>query len=81
MCERERERERELALHVKINTPQICTYSRQKRIRVTPSSLGFLEQIMGMSDNVTLALGASGYNVHKLVLFGSFGDVMPWMLR
>ena len=36
---------------------------------------------MGMSDNVTLALGASGYNVHKLVLFGSFGDVMPWMLR
>ena len=38
-------------------------------------------QIMGMSDNVTLALGASGYNVHKLVLFGSFGDVMPWMLR
>lgn len=38
-------------------------------------------QIMGMCDHLTLALGTAGYNVHKLVLFGAFGDIMPWMLR
>ena len=40
-----------------------------------------LAQIMGMSDGLTLALGHGGFNVHKLVLFGTFGEVMPWMLR
>ena len=40
-----------------------------------------LAQIMGMCDNLTFALGQSGYNAHKLVLFGAFADVMPWMIR
>lgn len=36
---------------------------------------------MGMSDNVTAALGLAGYNALKLVLFGNFVDVFPWLLR
>jgi len=33
-----------------------------------------LAQIMGMCDNITLALGQSRYNSHKLVLFGEFDE-------
>lgn len=40
-----------------------------------------MAQILGMSDNVTYALGLAGYNVHKLVLFGDFFDIFPWLLR
>mmetsp|Transcript_17236 Transcript_17236/g.16568 ORF Transcript_17236/g.16568 Transcript_17236/m.16568 type:complete len:471 (-) Transcript_17236:106-1518(-) len=38
-------------------------------------------QIQGMSDHITLALSLSGYNVSKLLLFGSFEDLLPWLLR
>lgn len=38
-------------------------------------------QIMGMADNITLALGQHGYNSHKLVLFGKFNELFPWLLR
>ena len=38
-------------------------------------------QIMGMCDLLTLALGKSGYNSHKLVLFGEFAELFPWLLR
>jgi len=38
-------------------------------------------QILGMCDNVTAALSTSGYNAHKLVLFGDYGDLFPWLLR
>ena len=44
--------------------------------------LGELQaQIMGMCDNITLALGQHQYNSHKLVLFGDFDEVFPWLLR
>ena len=38
-------------------------------------------QIMGMCDLLTLALGKGGYNSHKLVLFGEFRELFPWLLR
>ena len=38
-------------------------------------------QIMGMCDVLTLALGAYGCNTHKLVLYGDFDDLFPWLLR
>jgi len=38
-------------------------------------------QIMGMADNVTYALHGAGYNASKLVLFGDFTQVFPWLLR
>jgi hypothetical protein len=38
-------------------------------------------QIMGMCNGLTLSLGAAGHNAHMLVLFGSFGEVFPWLLR
>lgn len=37
--------------------------------------------IMGMSDNVSNALGLAGYNSLKLVSFGQFEDVLPWLCR
>eukprot|EP00040_Diaphanoeca_grandis_P017325 m.90170 g.90170 ORF g.90170 m.90170 type:complete len:475 (+) comp26371_c0_seq2:150-1574(+) len=38
-------------------------------------------QIMGMADHITIALGLMGYNSLKLVLFGKFDDVFPWLIR
>lgn len=38
-------------------------------------------QILGMSDHLTFALGQSGYNALKLVPFGDFNIVFPWLLR
>ena len=36
---------------------------------------------MGICDNVTCALGAAGYNALKLVLFGDYHEIFPWLLR
>lgn len=38
-------------------------------------------QILGIVDNLTAALGLSGYNVSKLVVFGEIREVLPWLLR
>ena len=38
-------------------------------------------QIMGMCDHLSLSLGAAGYNASKLVLYGDFEEVFPWLLR
>lgn len=38
-------------------------------------------QIMGMADHITMALGLLGYNSLKLVLYGKFDEVFPWLVR
>jgi len=38
-------------------------------------------QIHGMSDNLTAAAGLSGFNSHKLLCYGAFDEVLPWLLR
>ena len=38
-------------------------------------------QILGITDNLSVALGLSGYNAMKLVLFGDFNEVFPWLIR
>jgi proline dehydrogenase len=38
-------------------------------------------QILGMTDNLTFGLSDLGFNVSKLVLYGDFCNLMPWMLR
>ena len=38
-------------------------------------------QILGMTDNITYSLGLANYNVSKLILFGDFEDILPWLLR
>jgi hypothetical protein len=38
-------------------------------------------QILGMADDLTLSLGLGGCNSHKLVPYGAFEEVLPWLLR
>ena len=38
-------------------------------------------QILGMCDTLTTELATAGCRVHKLVLFGAFDDVAPWIAR
>jgi proline dehydrogenase len=41
----------------------------------------YFAQILGMSDHNTTALGLRGYNAAKLVPFGEFEELLPWLLR
>lgn len=50
------------------------------QIPYNSSSIWFA-QILGMTDNLTHGLRRSDCNVCKLVLFGQFHELMPWMLR
>lgn len=38
-------------------------------------------QILGMADDLTLSLGLAGCSAHKLVPYGSFDEILPWLLR
>jgi hypothetical protein len=38
-------------------------------------------QIQGMCSHVTEALGKLGYNAHKLVLYGDYNLLLPWLFR
>ena len=38
-------------------------------------------QILGMADDLTLSLGLEGFNAYKLVPYGAFDEVLPWLLR
>ena len=38
-------------------------------------------KILGMCDSISLLLGARGYNALKLVPYGDFEEVLPWLLR
>lgn len=69
----------------------ICTHSMES-VSAAVSKLAALglppgsprvhfAQILGMSDHVTGALSAAGHRAHKLVLFGDFAEVFPWLLR
>jgi proline dehydrogenase len=69
----------------------LATHNTESVLRAT-SLLGRLElprahhgvhfaQIMGMNDRLTASLGIGGYNSHKLVLYGDFAEVFPWLLR
>lgn len=41
----------------------------------------FYIYLSGMSDHLTIALTHSGYNASKLVPFGVFEKILPWLLR
>jgi len=41
----------------------------------------YIAQILGICDHVTCALGVAKYNALKLVLFGDFYEIFPWLLR
>jgi hypothetical protein len=38
-------------------------------------------QIKGMSDHLSNALGLEGYNCSKLILYGEFEQLLPWLIR
>jgi proline dehydrogenase len=41
----------------------------------------YFAQILGMCDNLTYALGLAQFNVAKLLIFGKFESILPWILR
>jgi proline dehydrogenase len=38
-------------------------------------------QILGLCDHLTFNLSLNGYNAYKLVPYGSFQELYPWLLR
>ena len=50
------------------------------RIPKSPGSVSF-GQLLGMGDHLTYPLGASGYQVYKVIPYGPVGNVVPYLLR
>lgn len=77
--------------HIPAVAVMLATHNRTSIIRATQEmrslelapnhDLVHFAQILGMVDNLTIALGLSGYNVSKLVVFGNIREVLPWLLR
>ena len=69
----------------------LATHNRPSVARATAlmSELGLgashphvhIAQILGMADDLTLSLGARGFNALKLVPYGKLEEVLPWLLR
>lgn len=75
------------------NTPCviIATHNKQSilsaikcidRVKLDHSTNSIMfAQIMGMCDHLTIGLADSGFKVAKLVCFGSFEEILPWLIR
>ena len=69
----------------------VCTHNREsvENLTRTMQQCGiqrddpfvFTAQLNGMVDNLTYSLGYSGYNALKLIPYGSFDDVWPFLMR
>lgn len=56
--------------------------SGMESLGLPPMHLGVhFGSLMGMVDNISSALGLAGYNSCKLLTFGTYEDVLPWLLR
>eukprot|EP00607_Mallomonas_marina_P009242 CAMPEP_0182419562 /NCGR_PEP_ID=MMETSP1167-20130531/3987_1 /TAXON_ID=2988 /ORGANISM="Mallomonas Sp, Strain CCMP3275" /LENGTH=437 /DNA_ID=CAMNT_0024594547 /DNA_START=82 /DNA_END=1395 /DNA_ORIENTATION=+ len=69
-----------LATH---NTESVTrAVSTMERLGISTDHPGVhLAQLKGIADHLTVSLGEAGYNVHKQYAFGSFDDVMPFLIR
>ena len=69
-----------LATH---NRQSALSVAEELRQRGAPSGHGRVHfaQILGMADDLTLSLGLAGCSAHKLVPYGSFDEILPWLLR
>ena len=61
--------------------PCVCVL-RMNDLRI-PKSAGTVSfgQLLGMGDHLTYPLGASGYQVYKVIPYGPVGNVVPYLLR
>eukprot|EP00308_Calcidiscus_leptoporus_P012109 CAMPEP_0119398132 /NCGR_PEP_ID=MMETSP1334-20130426/140687_1 /TAXON_ID=127549 /ORGANISM="Calcidiscus leptoporus, Strain RCC1130" /LENGTH=428 /DNA_ID=CAMNT_0007421987 /DNA_START=19 /DNA_END=1305 /DNA_ORIENTATION=+ len=69
-----------LATHNRPSIERACHLMRDLGLAKANSRVHFA-QILGMADDLTHTLGLSGFNALKLVPFGSFEEVLPWLLR
>ena len=41
----------------------------------------YFGQLLGMADNLSLPLGANGYNIYKICAYGSVPETIAYLLR
>lgn len=69
-----------IASHNRASIEKAITVMQAAGIKPHDTRVKFA-QILGMSDHCSFSLGLSGYNVAKLIPFGPFDDLLPWLLR
>ena len=69
-----------VATHNRESVHNAVKIMNQLQIDSHTSSVTFAT-ILGMADHLSCYLGLSGYNACKLVPYGEFEDVLPWLLR
>eukprot|EP01041_Mallomonas_annulata_P012910 gene12911-27236_t len=65
------------------NTQSVChAVETMDRLSLSPQHPGIhFAQIQGMGDHLAAALGPAQYHAHKLLSFGPFDELLPWLLR
>lgn len=69
-----------IATHNRLSVENAVKFMEANKLKSTDPRIHFA-QILGMSDHLTYALAYAGYNVSKLVPYGSFDLLLPWLLR
>jgi len=69
-----------IATHNADSVTQACRAMSEMGLAKNHPSVHFA-QILGMADNLTHGLAQGGFNALKLVLFGSYSEIAPWLMR
>merc|ERR1719263_964270 len=54
---------------------------KMNELGLPPNSGIYFGQLLGMSDHITMTLGAKGYKAYKYVPYGPIDKVMPYLIR
>jgi proline dehydrogenase len=69
-----------IASHNRASILQALHLMKDLNLRNSTSEIRFA-QILGMSDHLSLALSQAGYNVEKLLCYGPYAQLLPWLVR
>lgn len=69
-----------IATHNKESILQALDKMQQRSIPKECPNIQFA-QILGMCDHLTSSLSLLGYNSSKLICFGEFEEILPWLVR
>jgi proline dehydrogenase len=69
-----------VASHNQESVEQTIRVMEQNKISKNKHNVYF-GQLLGMADNLTFALGRSGYTAYKYVPYGPIAEVMPYLVR
>lgn len=69
-----------IATHNKSSIVQVVHFMKDLNLNNSTPHIKFA-QILGISDHLSLALAQADYNVLKLICYGQYNQLLPWLIR